>query len=181
MIHFKIFLSILLTLTLGLNSSNAQDDWIKFKGEGDLTFSVNAPGILDKSSKQLTTAVGELEVLTYAYEGEDKDANYLYLINMVQYPEWTFPSDSIDLINDYLANAIESSVENVQGELIYSSPIERTFGKLFRIKYNGGDAIIKGKVYIRKDVFVSIQVFTVKSKSLNDEMDIFLDSFRMEF
>lgn len=179
--HFKILFFISFSFFLGLNSSSAQDDWIKFEGEGNLSFSVNAPGNLDKSVKQLTTAVGDLELLTYAYEGGEDEANYLYLINMVQYPEGAFPTDSTDLIDDYLTQAIESSVENVSGILLYSSPIEKSFGKIFRIKYNGGDAVVKGKVFIRNDVFVSIQVFTVKSKSLNDEMDIFLDSFRMEF
>jgi hypothetical protein len=179
--HLKFFLAFTVFLFLGINLSYAQEDWIKFKGEGDLAFSVDAPASLIKSLKTLTTAVGDLEVLTYEYQGEEEDANYLYLINMVQYPEGTFPPDSTELIVDYLTNAIESSAENVKGELIYSTPIDNKFGKLFRIKYNGGEAIIKGKVFIRKDVFVSIQVFTISSKSLNNEMDIFLDSFRMGF
>ena len=181
MTHIRFFLFLTASLLIGINFSYAQEDWIKFKGEGDLNFSIDAPGSMNKTSKTLTTAVGELDVLTYDYQGEEEDANYLYLINMVQYPEGTFPLDSISLIVDFLDNAIESSIENVKGELLYSTPIENESGKLFRIKYNDGDAIIKGKVYIRKDVFVSLQVFTVKSKSLNDEMDIFLDSFKMEF
>ena len=179
--HLRSFLFLSIFLLLGINLSNAQEGWVKHKSEGSLAFSVEAPGEMEKSSKTLKTAVGELNVLTYSYEGKDEDPNYLYLINMVQYPDDTFPSDSTELIVDYLDNAIESSAEKVNGELIYSAPIDNEFGKLFRIKYNGGEAIIKGKVYIRRDVFISLQVFTVESKSLNDEMNIFLDSFRMQF
>jgi len=181
MVQLKFLLLFSFFLLLEINLTFAQEDWIKFKVDENLAFTVDVPGNMEKTSKSLKTAVGELDVLTYAYQGEEEDANYLYLINMVQYPEGSFPSDSTELIADYLTNAIESSVEKVNGELLYSTPIENKFGKLFRIKYNGGDAIIKGKVYIRKDVFVSLQVFTVERKSLNDEMDIFLDSFRMKF
>ena len=157
--HIKFYIFFSLLLLIGINPSFAQEDWIKFKAGENLAFTVDAPGSMEKSAKSLKTAVGELDVLTYSYQGEETDANYLYLINMVQYPDDTFPIDSTELIADFLTNAIESSVANVNGELIYSTPIENEFGKLFRIKYNSGEAIIKGKVYVRKDVFVSLQVF----------------------
>jgi hypothetical protein len=178
-LRFLYFITIILLYTF--NSSFAQDNWTKFKTNGELAFSVDVPGAMVKSTKSLKTALGELEALTYAYQGNEEDANYLYLINIVQYPEETFPIDSTDLIEEFITNAVESSRDRVKGSLVYSAPIERENGKLFRIKYNDGDAIIKGKIFVRKDVFVSIQVFTIEDKSLNDEMDIFLDSFKMKF
>lgn len=158
-----------------------QEEWVQFKVEDGLNFSVEAPGPMEESSKRIKTAVGELEVVTFSYQGTEEDPNYLYLINMVQYPEGMFPKDSLDLKNEFLDNSIVSSVDRVQGELIYSTSIESGKGKLFRIKYNDGNAIVKGKSYLIKDVFVNLQVFTIQNKSLNDEMDYFLDSFKMKF
>ena len=173
--------SVFFILILFPTLSYGQDSWVKFKADDGMSFSIDAPGEMEKSSKKIKTAVGELTTLTYAYQGTEEDPNYLYLINFVTYPESTFPDDSISLISDYLDNSILSSVENVAGDLIYASDLEKDHGKLFRIKYNDGNAIIKGKSYIINDVFVSLQVFTVQSKSLNDEMDYFLDSFKASF
>ena len=181
MMHFKSIAFFLIVFILGSNSTTAQNDWIKFESDGALTFSVDVPGEMEKTTNSFKTAVGELDVVNYAFQGGEDDPNYLYLINMVKYPEGTFPKDSIDLVEEFLNNAIETSVAKVKGELIYSSSIKNGLGKLFRIKYNEGGAIIKGKSFINKDVFISLQVFTIERKSLNDEMDVFLDSFRMQF
>lgn len=157
----------------------AQRDWIKFNADEVIPFSVDVPGEMEVSSKTIKTAVGELNTYTYAFQGNEDDPNYLYLINMVQYPVETFPTDSIDLIEDYLENTIQTSAERVKGDIVYSSNLENKSGKLFRIKYNDGNAIIKGKSYIVGDAFINLQVFTVQTKSLNNEMDVFLDSFKV--
>ncbi len=170
---FFLTLSILMFSEVGFT----QDNWVKYKADAVLSFSVEVPGEMEESTKTIKTAIGELNALTYAYQGTSEDPNYLYLINFVQYPEGTFPADSTDLIEDYLQNAVLTSADNVNGELVYSANIDENSGKLFRVKYNEGNAIIKGKSYIKEDVFISLQVFTVQSKSLNDEMDYFLDSF----
>lgn len=159
--------------------SYAQDGWIEYKAEDVMSFSVDVPGQMESTSKNIKTTVGELNAITYAYQGAAEDANYLYLINLVQYPEGTFPADSIDLIEEYLQNAALTSAEKVNGDLVYATELDENLSKLFRIKYNDGDAVIKGKSYIRDDVFINLQVFTVKSKSLNNEMDYFLDSFKV--
>lgn len=170
-----------IAIFLQINVLQAQESWIRFETKDELSFSVEVPGEMERTEETFKTAVGELNVINYAFQGKEEDPNYLYLINMVQYPDGTFPSDSIDLIKSYLTNSIESSIDKVEGELIYSSEIEQGAGQLFRIKYNNGDAIIKGKSLLIKDVFVSLQVFTIEQRSLNDEMDVFLDSFRIGF
>ena len=171
-----IFVSFLVVPGLVLS----QDDWVKFEADEVLTFSIDAPGEMEESSKSIKTAIGDLKALTYAYQGGEDDANYLYLINLVQYPEGTFPKDSVDLVDEYLNSAILTSTEKVNGELVYSAELDYDTGKLFRIKYNDGNAVVKGKAFIKSDVFISLQVFTVKGQSLNREMDYFLDSFKVK-
>ena len=45
----------------------------------------------------------------------------------------------------------------------------------------GGWPQPKGKTYLKDDVFITLQVYTTKEKSLNDEMDDFLNSFKIKF
>ena len=177
--HFRSFVILFFSFGSIINVGLAQDSWIKYTAEEVIPFSVDVPGDMEATSKSIKTAVGELITQTYAYQGKAEDPNYLYLINLVQYPEGAFPVDSVDLINEYLDNSILTSTEKVGGSLIYTSDLEKLNGKLFRIKYNDGNAVIKGKSYIKDDVFISLQVFTIKAKSLNDEMDYFLDSFEV--
>jgi hypothetical protein len=177
---YNFYFIFLLYLFLFPNGSLAQDSWIKFESDDVLSFVVDVPAEMEKTIKKIPTAVGELNAITYAYQGNAEDPNYLYLINFVKYPEETFPLDSVDLIEAYLQNAVLVCAERVHGEVVYSSDLEEANGKLFRVKYNEGNAVIKGKAYIRDDVFISLQVFTVQSKSLNQEMDYFLDSFKVK-
>ena len=171
-------LMFVLAITVNPFSIQAQDDWIKYSVDEVLPFSVFVPGEMEASVQAINTAVGELNAHTYSYQGTEEEQNYLYLINCIEYPFGTFPKDSIDLISEYLESAVQSSTDKVAGELVYASDLENN-GKLFRIKYNDGNAIIKGKSYIINDVFIVLQVFTVQGRSLNDEMDLFLDSFRV--
>jgi len=174
------FCLLLVVALLSFVKLDAQNDWTQFSADEVLSFQVDVPDVMEKSKKTIKTAVGELTTYTYAYQGAEADPNYLYLINCVQYPEGTFPTDSIELIDAFLENAAQTSAERVSGSVVYTSEMDNDFGKLFRIKYNDGEAVIKGKSYIQKDVFILLQVFTVQSKSLNDEMDYFLDSFRID-
>jgi len=174
------FIFFMLALIALPKMSIAQDTWINFKSDNVIPFSVDAPGEMEETISKYKTAVGELNTVTYAYEGLEDDPNYLYLINFVQYPEETFPADSVDLIEEYLQNAALSSAEKVNGELVYATETDRYKGKLFRIRYNDGNAVAKCKSYIKNDVFINLQVFTIKNRSLNNEMDQFLDSFKFK-
>ena len=161
-----------------------QENWINFKADAVLSFTIDVPTEMEFETKEISTAIGKLSTQTYSLKGSSEDPNYLYLINIVEYPIGTFPSDSLELMDEYIINSINSTVEKVDGELIYSSAIEggqNGYGRLYRIKHNNDQLVIKGKSYIKKDAFLNIQVFTTKDKSLNNEMNYFLDSFKAKF
>lgn len=182
--HILRFTCISLSILIFQNLGYTQDDWMNYKADAVLSFSVDVPSKMEFESKEIETAIGSLTTQTYSVKGAEEDLNYLYLINIVEYPLGTFPADSTDLINEYLSSSINSTVDKVNGELIYSSEIDEKdngIGKLFRIKHNNDQLIIKGKSFIKKDAFMSIQVFTIQQNSLNDEMDFFLDSFKSTF
>ena len=165
-------------------SIHAQDEWVEYRSSGDIPFSVDAPALLVDKSKVVKTDLGDIKTLTYAHEATEEDANYLYVINITEYPEGTFPIDSVELISEFLDASVESCVAGMKGELSYKTNISDRFngdGRLFRIKHNEDYGVVKGKAFLKKDIFVVIQVFTTKDKALNDEMTDFIDSFRLLF
>lgn len=182
--HFS-YRSFLFLLILTIqNQTYAQEGWVNFMPDAVLKFTVDVPNEMKFETKEITTVIGKLTTQTYSIEGVDEDPNYLYLINVVEYPPGTFPADSIALIEDYLISSIHTTVEKLKGELVYSSETEdgeNGRGKLYRIKHNDDQLVLKGKSFIKKDVFINIQVFTIKDKSLNNEMNYFLDSFKARF
>jgi len=178
---YRICLLVMFVMPMALN---AQQDWIKFEAEGDMPFSIDVPAVMGMKSKTITTQVGDLTNTTYALERtKEESPNFLYMVSMIDYPEGTFPMDSTDLKETYLTESITSLANGVNGEVLYLSDIDEGKngqGKLFRLKYDEDFMVIKGKAFIKNDVFIAIQVYTTKDKSLNDEMDVFLDSFRVK-
>jgi len=158
-----------------------QGGWFLYEDSSDGDFSVEVPGQMDVRSKVMETSLGELTSVAYTLEGMDEDKNRLYLITKVSYPDGTFPADSVSLIDMYLEEAVYSTAENVGGEVVYASKSDRTGPEtfLFRIKYNEGVAVIKGKAIIKDDTFYLLQVYCHTDDSLNREMDYFLDSFSL--
>ena len=51
-------------------------------------------------------------------------------------------------------------------------------GFIFRISYDDDHLICKGKVFLQNNYLISAQVFTKVENSLNDDMDLFLNSLK---
>lgn len=164
-------------------SLDAQQEWITFQADDNLPFSIEVPAVMGMKNKTITTQIGDLSNTTYALErNEDESPNFLYMVTMIDYPQGVFDPDSIELIDTYLTEAISSLADGVNGEVLYQTDIKEDKngrGKLFRLRYDEEYMIIKGKTFIKNDVFITVQVYTTKDKSLNDEMDVFLDSFEI--
>jgi len=159
----------------------SQHDWISYSPDEGPFFSVEVPSEMEIKSNQVDTEIGRLITMAYILEGSESDKNKLYLINSVVYPEGSFPQDSIGLKLDYLSESITSTVINAGGQLIYSQEqkVGGELGYVFRIKYNDGTGIIKGKAVISGDTFFMLKVYSHKDDSLNQDMDYFLNSFRL--
>lgn len=183
----RFFNKVLFVVLLSFSSVfvlTGQEEWVVFEEKEGIDFVVDAPAKLVKKTKDFETAIGPLTAVTYAHEGDEDDSNYLYAINIIEYPEGTFHPDSTELIDAFLDSAVESFVEGLEGEEVYQADISEVAngkGKLFRIKYSDEYTIIKGKTFLKNDIFITLQVYTTKNKSLNDEIDDFLNSFRVKF
>ncbi len=139
------------------------------------------PGGLRNGEKKLLTEVGTVHPITWISQGTEGDPNYLYMVSWVDYPENTIPSDSIDLVDAFFDETLKSHAMQLKGKLVYAvdKPYLELPSQLFRIAYNDNNAVVKGRIFLKGSRFYMWQVFTLSSKSLNKEMDLFLDSFTL--
>lgn len=170
----KIFLVLLMSMFI--NSAEAQ--WTKYTSKDNL-FTISSPCQMEEKSKELETGMGTIILESAFCEPEEDNPNYLYLVNTMHYQAGAFPSDSTDLIDFFLGHTITEHALNLGGTVDYTSDDDfKGFpSRLSRISYNDGQAICKTKLVLIGDTMYSIQVFTLVDKSLNEEMDTFLQSF----
>jgi hypothetical protein len=135
---------------------------------------------MTETLKKVKTDVGELTFHQHIYKPEEKkDDNVFYLVNYCDYPKGSFPKDSVETIQAFLNETVESSAQAVYGKVAYVNDIElqKHKGKIWRVQYNNNNAQIKNKCFLVGDRFYLLQVMTLKEKSLNASVDKFLESF----
>jgi hypothetical protein len=157
------------------------ETWREYKSfEGKFRVVVPKGDMTEKTNK-VKTAVGELVFHSFIHksEGEKPDCVF-YLVNYCDYPKGSFPTDSTDLINEFLNSTVEESATSVGGQVIYQNDVHflNHKGKIWRVNYNKDKAIIKSKCFLVGDRFYMIQTMMTKDKSLNPSADKFLDSFQ---
>jgi len=156
-------------------------EWELFKSH-DGKFQILSPGEMVEKINPIKTEIGEMKYVTYLHQSENKNAdNLVYMVSYCDYPENSIHSDSIDLVNEFFETTVSTAVESVHGELQYSTEIKlgKYPGRLWRINYNEGNALIKTKSFLVGRRYYSIQAITLKDRSLNLSMDKFLDSFSL--
>jgi hypothetical protein len=185
-INIKIYMtkhlivSLLLLHIITIPSGIEAQSWIRFKPDGQ-PFEVYVPGEMKNGEKKILTKVGELHPITWLYQAKADESNYLYSVSYVDYPEGTFHSDSTELIQELFKVSIETHISDLNGKLIYESesPYLSYPGILYRASYNNNKAVVKSRMILSGDRFYALQVYTLSEKSLNPDMDKFLDSFKI--
>lgn len=161
--------------------SFTQTDWKRFTSyEGK--FSVLSPAELQEKVNNIETEVGTMAYHSFFYQPIEKEPeNFIYMISYVDYPEAAFHPDSTEVINDFFETTIAGAVESLNGELRYSNEVSLNDnpGRIWRIDYINGEAVMKTKAFLAGNRYYSIQVASHKDKSLNNDMDKFLDSFKI--
>jgi hypothetical protein len=175
---YWVYILYLVSLCLSIPLFS-QQIWQKFIPPGQ-SFEVLSPGEMKNGEKSILTDIGSLQPVTWLHEGKAGDPNYLYLISYIDYAEGTFHQDSTDMIKALLDVSIETQVKTLSGDLVYQSeaPFGLHPGVVFRASYNNNKAVVKGKMILIRDRLYVLQVYTLSEKSLNPDMDIFLDSFK---
>ncbi len=143
-----------------------------------LQFVVSSPEPLIKKTKESLTEVGKQVVHSFGLKPKNKE-NLIYQVIVLQYPVGSFPKDSIDLKNSVLSSLIEDTVIDENSDLIYSESTgqQGIKGMQWRI-HNRNQIVIRSKAFVFKDRVYIVQVMSEMQKSLNKDVDKFMDSFQ---
>jgi hypothetical protein len=168
-----------LWLIVASNISSAQQEWRSFTPKGE-RFEILVPGEMKSGEKKLLTEIGEIHPITWIYEGKSDENNNLYMISYVDYPESMFHEDSLALIKEFLEVSMETHIEDLKGDLVYKSdaPYGLFPGIIYRASYNSNKHVVKSRMILIGNRFYALQVYTTSEKSLNNDMNRFLESFR---
>ena len=171
------FIILIAFLSMAMN----QPSWEVFQSFHG-KFKVLTPGEMIKKENPIKTEIGDLNYITYLHQPSEKNPdNLVYMVSYCDYPKYSIHSDSTELVEDFFKTTVETAVESVKGELSYSSEITMNEfpGRLWRVDYNDGQALIKTKSFLVKNRYYSIQVISLKEKGMNLQIDKFLDSFSL--
>jgi hypothetical protein len=176
LIYFKIILFV-----LNVFPSVDIDEWKSFTSD-EGGFSVLTPGTFESKEKTIKTELGEMLCGSFIYQDTmGLSKNELYVISYCDYPEGTFHKDSTELIDEVLEVAVEQENANLKGQVTYNHKIKQNGypGRIFRIRYNNSEVVLKSKVFLVNDRFFTIQVYTLYKYNLNFNIDKFFNSFRL--
>jgi hypothetical protein len=154
--------------------------WIKFKPiEND--FEVELPDIPETRDKDLHTDLGVLKTISYNVKKDKKSNNFLYSLNLVIYPDDTFHEDSLEYNNLVMQNTIEEMSRLLKCPIVYmaQTQVNQKHAFTYRLMDEKSGQVVKGIVVRNFDVIYSLGVFTLKDRSLNSEIDRFIDSFKL--
>lgn len=129
-------------------------------------------------SKELMTSLGNQTATSYTYQPSSESPNFLYSAQVIEYPQGTFPEDSLDLIQLALKETVESLSANLKCKIIYQDiSVEGKNSRIFRLEDAVSRQTVKGKVILLNNYMITLTVFTWIDKSLNSRVDQFLTSF----
>jgi hypothetical protein len=164
-----------------LSGSELGEKWTTYTAP-DLAFELQAPGLLTEKTDTVSTPVGALVYRTAFLQHERPDAdNLFYMVSYCEYPEGGIHADSTDILPEFFQATIESATLAVQGELIYSDPLnmDRYPGWQWRIDYLQGQVAIKTRAFVIGNRYYALQTIMYKNKSLNRSTQRFFQSFRL--
>lgn len=176
-------LGLLMTLTtLVFAQASNWSDWVLFESK-DGSFSMIAPSEPEYLQKEITTSIGAMKLHSYmvAPQFDEQNPNLMYLVEYYDYPQGTFPEDSIELKQFFYEQTAQATSYEIGGTLSYSSKssLGGIDGFLYRCQYKNDTYVMKSRMFFVGDRFYHIKVYSEKETSLNDEMDWFLDSFKL--
>ncbi len=145
-------------------------------------FSILIPGEFTEKVDSIETAIGIMAYHTFYHQTKESDAdNVLYMLSYVDYPSGSVHADSTELLEEFFAETVDAAVKTVKGELLYANDWKyKDFpGKVWRIDYLQGGAVIKTKAFVAGNRYYTMQAIAKKEYSMNFSADKFLDSFQL--
>ena len=128
----------------------------------------------------IQTPLGEIPVQTfYARDLQGVSGNRLYSLMMYDYPEGSFPPDSIARIEEFFDATLQAAVTSVQGELKFVDDLGKRYpSKVFRVDFGEQGNVTRNHAYLVGDRYYHQQVMSAKSDDGSKSRARFFDSFQ---
>ncbi len=142
--------------------------------------SIYMPSDVEIKSQEFPSELGQIVINNFAFAEEDGAKN-VYMLNHTIYPDVLIEQDSTEFIDEFLLASLEESKLRLNANVDYSSSysIKEGRGLKFRMRYNEEGTVNKGFYIYRDKSLYLVQVFTSSDKALNDDMELFLNSFKL--
>lgn len=141
-------------------------------------FQVLVPTEMTEQIDSVETPVGKLFQHTFlCRDGVD----LIYIVNYVDYPAHSLPTDSLDFLKEFLQATVEEDISASTGELVFEedADIFGFPGKIWRINVSSTRSVIRSRAFISGDRFYALRTIASRAKALNPSADRFLGSFRL--
>lgn len=174
---FKPVKYIILILTLLIAQFTFAQQWFQYTND---LFEVKFPGEPKLRSKDLNTEIGMLKSHNLSYQSiENKDPNFLYSINIVEYDEGIIDTNDKSLLDSMYIATVEMLESTLKCKLEYKSNVDfyNNPALIARMSDKQSGQVVKCKLFFYDEKLFTLMVFTFQNTSLNDDIDKFLDSF----
>jgi len=180
--HISIKIILVGYLILWANNVSGQSKWSTYHSPKN-DFSILCPGgIMKYESKTVITSIGPLINQVHYLDLPADHPNFLYTINVINYPEGSINKDSIEVIDELFDTTVESMSESTGCKISYSqkSLQEDIPYVIVRLMDQKSNTSIKSKVFLIEDSVYSLQVYTMHDNKLNDFIDKFINAFQVQ-
>ena len=179
MTSYKSSILIVGALLFIVNQIFSQSNWATYTPPGK-DFSIICPGgVMKYETKSIITGIGPLNNHVHYLDLPSDHPNFLYSINIVNYPEGSFDTDSTDIVDDLFETSVSALSESTGCKINYSqkSLLEDIPYVIVRLSDEKSNTSIKAKVLLKNDSVYSLMVYTLHDNKLNDFIDKFINSF----
>lgn len=156
-------------------------NWTVFTSENG-GFTIMTPAPLDLAVQSIPTHVGDIQLYTYTHKVVDSTAQvFQYSVTYYEYPEILIPSDSTEMVTQFFDETLSAIAERIDGHIVYSEPVPfRDYpAMLTRISYQDDKFALKNKLVLANNRFYLIEVFSTSDKVVDNDINKFIDSFKL--
>lgn len=166
--------------TFLLVTPSIDGEWSVYTGP-DEKFEILMPDSVHIDHTPVETPLGALEYVSVWSVDEEQDVQIRYALDYCDYPRHTLHSDSTAFAEVFFDETVQSAVEALDGELIYSDPrTHQTYpARLWKIDCPELGIHIKSKAVIVGNRYYCLSVNVPEALSLQHEGDRFFDSFKL--
>lgn len=163
-----------------INTQSA-DEWSLYRSpEG--RFQIATPGAFKKTSLHSTTAIGEVDVHFLTYPVEPISGEPFYIVNFYTFPPETVHSDSLELLDSFFVQTIQTATEGLPGaKVVYETEAELYGfpGRIWKVDDGERSRQVRCRAYLMERTFFMLMVLMPNEADDLDAVNRYFDSFRV--